>query len=120
MVVADKLGLHLEFGDVCNSLGWGRSLGKELRWQAVTKDCLSIIVLYMFYEWNAPQLCLVAVPALEDGGSRDCDFFIVSSVSVHLVLVENCDMICVHERGYADQQIASDCWYDVPIFCWRS
>ncbi len=49
MVVADKLRLCLEFVGICNSLGWGRLLGKELHWQAVAKECLSIIVLYVFY-----------------------------------------------------------------------
>jgi hypothetical protein len=89
MVVGDKLRLHLEFlVDVCNRLSWGRSLGKELNWQAVSKDCLGIIVLYVVYEWNAPQLCLVAAPALEDGGSRDCDFCIVCIINVHLVLIK--------------------------------
>ncbi len=74
VVVADKLRLHLELVDVCNSLGWRRLLRKELRWQAAAKNCLRIIVLHMFYEWNVPQLNLVAAPALEDGSSHNCDF----------------------------------------------
>ncbi len=94
MVVADKLV------DVCNSLGGGRL--KELRWQAVAKNCLGTIVLHVFYEWNAPQLCLVAAPASEDGGSSNCDFCIVCIVNVHLLLVKNCNIICVNKIGYTD------------------
>ncbi len=103
MVVADKLRLSLELIDVCNGLGWGRLLRKELRWQAVAKDCLGIIVLHVFYEWNAPQLCLVAAPALEDGHSCNCYFSIVCVVNVHLILVKNCNIICINKLGYADQ-----------------
>jgi hypothetical protein len=81
--------LHvIELVDICNSLGWGSLLGKELCWWAVVKDCLSIIVLHVFYEWNAPQLCLVAGLASEDGGSHNYDFCIHGIVNVHLNLVE--------------------------------
>ncbi len=44
--------MSLEVVDVCNSLGWGRSLGKELCWRAVTMDCLVIIVWHVFDKWK--------------------------------------------------------------------
>ncbi len=74
MVVADKLRLCFELVDVCNSLSWRRLLSKELLWWAVATDCLGIVVFLSFFEWNPPQLCLVAAPASEDDGSCDCDF----------------------------------------------
>ena len=120
MIIADELRLHFELVHVCHCFRWRGSLGQEFGWWAVAQDCVGVGVDDVLDEGDARQLGFGALPSSKYGCARHRHLGIVCVEDIHLVFVEDSNVICVDEFGYAEQRVAFDGWYDVYVPGWRS
>ncbi len=87
--------MHFELVHVRYCFRRRGSVGQEFGRWAVAQDCVGVGVGDMFDEGDAPQLGLGASPSSKYGCARYRHLGIVCVKDIHLILVEDSNVICV-------------------------
>ena len=99
MIIADELRLRFELVHVRHCFRRQGSLGQEFGRWAVAQDCDGVGVGDVLDKGDAPRLGLGVSPSSKYGCAQHHHLGIVRVKDIHLVFVEDSNVICVDEFG---------------------